>query len=353
MASIVEPSLVAEVCHRGADPDRYARWVEQAAATGYCRHPIRLSGHLDAVQPDTGELTRLLDTTTQPDGVLLVACENRRATVCPSCAATYRADAWQLLAAGLRGGKGVPDTVAAHPKLFATLTAPSFGAVHSRRPDARGRPRRCHPRPDDLGYCPHLRPYACTARHAENDPALGQPLCPECFDYQAAVLFNACVTALWQNTVLLTRRGLAACLGVGVRQLGRLMRISFGKVAEYQARGVVHLHVIVRLDGPGPELTPPPDSVTADQLRATLIAATRRASAAAPGSRPRHVSWGEQLDVHSIPGGPDDTARHLDVVKELLGHASIHTTQSYLNPDADALRAAVESLGPLGGAARP
>ena len=37
----------------------------------------------------------------------------------------------------------------------------------------------------------------------------------------------------------------------------------------------------------------------------------------------------------------------IDVVKELLGHASIHTTQAYLNPDADALRAAVESLGPL------
>ncbi|EQD46234.1 Integrase, catalytic core, phage domain protein [mine drainage metagenome] len=43
----------------------------------------------------------------------------------------------------------------------------------------------------------------------------------------------------------------------------------------------------------------------------------------------------------------------IDVVKELLGHASIHTTQTYLNPDTDALRAAVESLGPLGGAARP
>jgi hypothetical protein len=27
---------------------------------------------------------------------------------CPSCAATYRADAYQLLAAGLKGGKGVP-----------------------------------------------------------------------------------------------------------------------------------------------------------------------------------------------------------------------------------------------------
>jgi integrase/recombinase XerD len=41
----------------------------------------------------------------------------------------------------------------------------------------------------------------------------------------------------------------------------------------------------------------------------------------------------------------------IDVVKELLGHASIETTQMYLNPDADALREAVDSLGPLGGEA--
>jgi site-specific recombinase XerD len=37
----------------------------------------------------------------------------------------------------------------------------------------------------------------------------------------------------------------------------------------------------------------------------------------------------------------------LDVVKELLGHASIRSTEAYLHPDADAQRAAVERLGPL------
>jgi site-specific recombinase XerD len=37
----------------------------------------------------------------------------------------------------------------------------------------------------------------------------------------------------------------------------------------------------------------------------------------------------------------------LDVVKELLGHASIRSTEVYLHPDADALRAAVVDLGPL------
>jgi len=37
----------------------------------------------------------------------------------------------------------------------------------------------------------------------------------------------------------------------------------------------------------------------------------------------------------------------LDVVKELLGHVSIRSTEAYLHPDPDALRAAVDSLKPL------
>jgi site-specific recombinase XerD len=37
----------------------------------------------------------------------------------------------------------------------------------------------------------------------------------------------------------------------------------------------------------------------------------------------------------------------LDVVKELLGHASILSTQAYLHPDPDTLRAAVDGLAPL------
>jgi hypothetical protein len=51
----------------------------------------------------------------------------RRASVCPPCAETYRADTYQLIRAGLVGGKGVPETVTGHPCVFATFTAPSFG----------------------------------------------------------------------------------------------------------------------------------------------------------------------------------------------------------------------------------
>ena len=43
----------------------------------------------------------------------------------------------------------------------------------------------------------------------------------------------------------------------------------------------------------------------------------------------------------------------IDVVKELLGHASILSTQTYLHPGSDALRAAVDALGPLRFEAKP
>src|SRR5712675_3141164 len=102
---------------------------KQVQQTGFCSRPVRLRGHLDAVDIFTGELARLVDSTDLPGGVLLVACGNRRATACPACSRMYRGDAWQLIAAGIRGGKGIGTEIARHPSLVVTLTAPSFGPV--------------------------------------------------------------------------------------------------------------------------------------------------------------------------------------------------------------------------------
>lgn len=146
--------LASDVMARVGNPERYTRWRQQLASTGYCSHPIRLSGSRTVVDAGTGEIRGSYSTGDEPDGTLLVACGNRRATRCPTCSATYRSDTWQLVAAGLRGGKGVPETVADHPRLFVTLTAPSFGPVHSRR--GKGTAARvCRSR---RGRCPHGRP---------------------------------------------------------------------------------------------------------------------------------------------------------------------------------------------------
>ncbi len=68
---------------------------------------------------------------------------------------------------------------------------PRFGPVHARR--MRGKTvLPCRPRRDHkVRRCPHGRDISCPVRHGEHDPRLGRALCPDCYDYQAAVLFNA------------------------------------------------------------------------------------------------------------------------------------------------------------------
>ena len=110
----VVPGVLAEVIERAGHG--YDRWMELVSQAGYCLHPIRLAGRVEHADRQTGEVRQVYDSGREPDGVLLKACGTRRESRCPSCAATYRADAYQLLAAGLKGGKGIPDTVASHPR---------------------------------------------------------------------------------------------------------------------------------------------------------------------------------------------------------------------------------------------
>ena len=62
-------------------------------------------------------------------------CGNRRADRCESCSRLYAADTFQLIRAGIAGGKTVPQAVADNPLVFATLTA-------LLRPGARHPPQR-------------------------------------------------------------------------------------------------------------------------------------------------------------------------------------------------------------------
>ena len=119
-------------------------------------------------------------TDTEPDRTLLIRCGNRRASVCPSCSYEYAGDMWQFLYAGAAGGrKGVPDSIRAHPLVFATLTAPGFGPVHTTRTDRRGGPGRCRPPRGKPTLCPHGRSTWCTAIHDEADQRLGQHVASE------------------------------------------------------------------------------------------------------------------------------------------------------------------------------
>jgi hypothetical protein len=82
-------------------------------------------------------------------------------------------------------------------------------------------------------------------------------MCLDCYDYQAAVLFNAYAADLWRRFVTYLPRHLARLAGVTQKTLRSQLRIRFVKVAEYQARGVVHFHAVIRLDAPGEDYQPP------------------------------------------------------------------------------------------------
>jgi len=262
-------------------------WERQLASTGTCKHPVRLHGRVTAVDLATGEAAPVYDTASEPGGVLHVACGNRRESRCPACSAVYKRDARQLVRAGLTGGKGVPETVSAHPCVFATLTAPSFGPVHARR--MRGKTvLPCRPRRDrDDRRCPHGRDISCPVRHGEHDPRLGRPMCGDCFDYEAAVLFNLHATALWRRFTTYLPRHLARLAGVTGKRLRAELRIRYVKVAEYQARGVIHFHAVIRLDANTKEgFTPPPARYDAALLCDAIALAARAVRITVPGSGP-------------------------------------------------------------------
>ncbi|MFB9963851.1 replication initiator [Sinosporangium siamense] len=281
-------------------PD-FDRWAAQIRRTGGCRQPIHLRGRVRHLDQATGQTLHTYTTANEPDGLLRVPCKTRRASRCPACAEIYRADTYHLVRAGLVGGKGVPWSVSAHPATFVTLTAPSFGLVHTRHVK-NGKVQPCHAR-RDAETCPHERVMSCTVRHSDEDKRLGEPLCPDCYDYTGSVLFNAVAPELWRRFTLALRRYLAKAAGLTVKALGDHLVVSFAKVAEYQRRGVVHFHAVVRLDGPDGPAGTPPSWATADLLADAVRHAAHAVTVSVPAAGDRSAvvfRWGAQLDVRPI-----------------------------------------------------
>lgn len=307
-----------------AGSERARRALEEISRAGSCAHPIRIAV--------------LREGAPAEDHVMLVACKDRRAVLCPACAHTYKGDAWQVVASGLRGGKGVPAEVGMRPRAFVTLTAPSFGAVHSGgghsgsgrsggAPSVRGDVRRtmggtrriCHPgRP---GRCPHGVPRDCPRIHDGSDPLLGQPLCPQCFDYRGAVLWNAHVSGLWNRTTIRLLRTLGRMGDVGEDGL----RISYVKAAEFQQRGLVHLHVVLRADGhEGPE-APPPPWLSTGALIAALREVVPHVSTSVPGldgSAHSQIHWGAQMVATELMAGEVGDGPHMAVAAYVAKYAT-------------------------------
>ncbi|WP_406865442.1 replication initiator [Streptomyces sp. HUAS MG47] len=279
----LDPATLSDLLRVAGAPG-FDRLTEQIRRTGGCAAPIRLAGGTKLLDPSTRTVLHAYSTEGEPGGVLRVACGNRRASRCPSCAWTYAGDTYHLIRAGLVGDpdKGTPHTIRDHPRVFATLTAPSFGAVHNR---------------------PGTRPCRCGVHHQEDAPELGTPLDPAAYDYAAAVLWNNHASELWRYFTIYLRREIARRAGLTQKAAREQSRVSFGKVAEYQKRGAVHFHAVFRFDGPDGPDTPPPAWATLDLLTDAIRAAAARVAIEVPpaGDQPaRSLRWGTQLDVRPV-----------------------------------------------------
>jgi len=107
--------------------------------------------------------------------------------------------------------------------------------------------------------------------HAVDGPTLGEPLCAGCYDYGAAAAFNWVAPELWRRFTITLPRTLARMCGMSAQAFERQVSIQYAKVAEFQRRGVVHFHAIIRMDGrparDDEERWPvPPVHITHDQL---------------------------------------------------------------------------------------
>lgn len=181
--------------------------------------------------------------------------------------------------------------------MFATFTAPGFGPVHNRPMDRRGTVRACR----------------CGLLHDADDESLGTPLDPTTYDYEGAVLWNAHAGMLWRRFSIYLRREIAKRAGLTQRDFADFARVSFAKVAEYQKRGAVHFHAVIRIDGPEGGDTPPPDWATAELLTDAIGAAAAHSRVDGPvvDGRPHAFAFGKQIDVRAIRSADFDGGQEL------------------------------------------
>jgi len=152
----------------------------------------------------------------------------------------------------------------------------------------------------------------CLDRHTDGDPRIGQALCPDCYDYEAAALWNANLGALWRRTITYLPRELAALGGLSVAALRSQVRVAYAKVAEFQSRGSVHIHAVIRLDGPDGPDTAPAGGATAQRLAEAVARTAARVAVtvAGPGGRELVIRWGSQIDTRPITRSPDGGEGH-------------------------------------------
>ena len=138
---------------------------------------------------------------------------------------------------------------------------------------------------------------------------------------------------LWRRTAIALQRALGRLVGLQEGELRRLVRVSYAKVAEFQRRGAIHFHAVIRLDAatdcrcPGC-LAPPAQPFTATLLEDALrqsVPALRVPCPSVDGGPNRYARWGEQLDVRNITR--DEQAEELSA-EQVAGYIAKYATKA-------------------------
>ncbi|WP_348652629.1 replication initiator [Streptomyces sp. WMMC500] len=136
------------------------------------------------------------------------------------------------------------------------------------------------PRPPSALSTPFRQPAVpLRHRHGEDAPEPGTPLDPYPYDYAGTVLWHNQRPYLRRYFTIHLRREIARrCRTHREGRAREQSRVTFGKVAEYQNRGAVHFHAVIRFDGPdGPDSRPanpgwPPTSAATSSTTAKPLA---------------------------------------------------------------------------------
>ncbi|BBZ43916.1 replication initiator [Mycobacterium parmense] len=350
IAATIDTNAVVDQMVRRASSMGFESWWRRAESVGFCAHPIQLTG--------TDEFGR--------DRVVWTRCNNRRAQICPSCSDLYARDTWQLVHAGTAGGHhDIPEAVADRPQVFVTLTAPSYGPVHttSRASDKRLRVRRDHHGTGGYRRCPHGKPLWCSTTHGEGDIHVGQPICVDCYDYTGHVLFTWHMPELWRRFTITLRRTLRRELRASGADPDAV-RVSFIKVVELQARLVPHIHALIRLDPRdsdncgGQEWQAP---LTAIELATIIQQAARTVAVTVTDSSSdtatRVIRFGTQVDTHPIEnrragtdsGAVQEDSPHGRVLqgRRLARYLAKYVTKSLADVGISARRISTEAIADL------
>lgn len=306
----------------------YNEWKIAVETAGMCRNPVHIRPVIDGEPLGSEGLAMTTYRNTYS-----MRCLSRRVGVCPSCSMLYKIDVDLLAELGLNG---VYET---HQKWFVTLTAPSFGLVHSAhmrkaKPAKNGKkaqpakPARCHGGPNR--YCEHSTKISCGQIHGKDDAIVATPMCPLCYETAGQVLWNALFGKGWHGfEATYLHRRLAKAVGLTEAEFRSKVKIDYFKTVEPQRRGAMHPHAIIRLDDPDDPERKARASVTDEQFERAVRMAARDAKFTQifklspvseddyragvltgtgdwedPGAKTHEFSFGSEIDV--TPVTPDN-----------------------------------------------